>query len=299
MAINPARWKLKLGTVEGIPDAMRPTLWYILSAGKKRTFRAVESEHRNDSESEKYSADIDIALERRSFPHGEESIKAGARNVLLSVARDETLGVGYCPGMCDVAIEMVRLLTEKSAQDVMMTVLMPQIRGLYVGELGRIYISLLRQLLEEREPALFAHLTITRPSQGDDALSLVFLPMYKSLFYRHLGKSKVWIRLMDLLICESNRILISTTLAILLMFKVHILESVSEPSVLILLSQKLLEDVDEDELLKQIFDIHRDAHWVDEELFKEFVLAEEQKLLPGESDAGNGQKPSPNKCTIS
>ena len=72
-------------------------------------------------------------------------------------------------------------------------------------------------------------------------------------------------------------------------------------------NQKLLEDVDEDELLKQIFDIHRDAHWVDEELFKEFVLAEEQKLLPGESDAGNGQsettgtnkKPSPSKCTVS
>ena len=166
MAINPARWKLKLGTVEGIPDAMRPTLWYILSAGKKRAVGAVESENSSGVESKKYVADIDIALERRSFPQGEESIKAGARNVLLSVARDETLGVGYCPGMCDVAIEMVRLLTEKSAQDVMMTVLMPQIRGVYVGQLGRIYLSLLRQLLEEREPAPVSYTHLTLPTKA-------------------------------------------------------------------------------------------------------------------------------------
>ena len=75
MAINPDRWRLKLGTEEGIPDGLRPTVWLILSAGKKVEIKDTQQTAEGNNEGASCMNDIEASLERRAPKEDEKEME--------------------------------------------------------------------------------------------------------------------------------------------------------------------------------------------------------------------------------
>ena len=302
MAINPDRWRLKLGTEEGIPDGLRPTVWLILSAGKKVEIKDTQQTAEGNNEGASCMNDIEASLERRA-PKEDEKIISGARGILQSIGNNTDWSLGYPPGLCDIVIRLIKILGSNAAKDTMLSVVMPQIKGIYVGDLGSTYVTLLKELMEENEPELFKRLSSCElpAGSGTDVWSHLFLPMFQGLFYRQLCcaevEDKCWVRLMDLIVCDSNRILLSCSIALLLTLKGSILEAEfpTEGEIFLSMVNSEISKLNKWDLLAKALHVHSDKNWLNDTIFKEYLSA---KQGGGENAQAIPTEASKGKCTV-